>query len=178
MDIKSRYTKIIEVLQKGHRFLEPLTTQQLEYLSSQLETADSQQLKQIFCILDNTRTASLSLQRPLIDFLKRTDVSADLIIFALDATRKHVIDASWKVGKRLQADYLIAIQNMLQRNNPETLEWTLRVIEECGSQSIFFRRDVNNVRPSFFKLYNKHNRAVLELCEYLERRWSRGDRKD
>lgn len=173
MDIEKRYQDIIDALKKGHRYLEPINKEHLATLSEAIHnTEDDEQLKKIFCILDNTQSNCREMAEPLISFLKKDSVSVDLKVYALEATRKHIIDGHFKNGRRLPGEYLMALKGLLKQKDPELLEWTLRVIDECGSQSIFFREDVKNIRPSFFKIYNKHYRAILQLCEYLERRWS------
>lgn len=173
MDINLKYQEIIEQLKQGHRYLKPLDKNDVQILNDALNSEiDSEQIKKIFCILDNTQTNAIELKDSIIKMLENSNINDEIKIYALEASRKHIIDSYFKRGKRLPGEYIMCLQKLLESKNPELQEWTLRTIDECGSQSIIFRETVKKIRPRFFKIYNKHYRAVLQLCEYLERRWS------
>jgi hypothetical protein len=100
------------------------------------------------------------------------DLSDRLIVFTLNCSRKHIIGARFQKGHRLSFEYLEALKKHLHSKSPEVQEWTLRTIEECGNQGVYFLREFDKIKPPPWKWFNSHQRAVREIIALLERRWS------
>ena len=176
MNIEETYQKILANLDGSSRSLLRYTPAELEYLSQCLERDDlvknALELEQILCLLDHSATDHSAWEKPILKLLEQ-DMAPRLIIFALNCSRKHIIQARFKKGQRLHFDYLQILKKLLFSNSPEVVEWTLRTIEECGNQGVFFLQDFDKIKPPPWKWFNAHNRAIREIITLLERRWSR-----
>jgi hypothetical protein len=95
-----------------------------------------------------------------------------LIVFAMNCARKHIIDARFQRGQRLDYEFLELLKKLLFHSNPEVVEWTLRLIESCGNQGVYFLKEFDKIKPPPWKWFNAHQRAVREIITLLERRWS------
>lgn len=115
--------------------------------------------------------ADRSFELPLTHLLSAS-LPPEQIVDLLDGVRKHVIQARLKDGDRLDHSILQPLENLLRNPHPEVIEWTLRTIEECGPQGVYFKSHLPRLRPSVFSLWRAQNRTILELVTLLERRWS------
>jgi hypothetical protein len=177
MDIEAHYQKIIEGLEKGSRALIRFSPQELEELAQLFQQQLSDQIndvafEKILCLMDHSAVDSPLFGPSLLEALSRK-LSPRQTIFALNCARKHIIQAHFKKGQRLEYDFLKILQSLLYSSSPEIVEWTLRTIEECGSQGVYFLPDFAKIKPSPWKWFNAHQRAVIEIITMLERRWSR-----
>ncbi len=176
MDIDQVYQSILNKLSGDSRSLIRYSPSELEFLSttfaSALTSGDLEAIEKVLCLMDHSAADHSPWEDLLIQGLKQ-DLPPRLIVFHLNCSRKHVIQARFKKGHRLHFDYLQVLQKLLLSPSPEVVEWTLRTIEECGNQGVFFLKDFDRIKPPPWKWFNAHHRAVRELITMLERRWSR-----
>jgi len=175
MNLDEKYLEVLAALERGDRYQKPLSPDDILYLKNKLEEftqLDSKKLNKILCIMTNTATFIQDLEPKLIKIIQAQQTRPESIIYTLNCARKHIIAAQFRQGKRLSADFLDSLMGLLTHHDPEVVEWTLRTIDECGSQAILFRAKLKEIRPSIFKLFNRHQRAILEIIEHLERKWS------
>lgn len=163
-------------LLQGGRGLTKFSEEDLDLLEHELERFSVGQqdwgyLADILFLLDHSTITDRRFEPGLISILKRHELDKDILIFALNASRKHIITARFKSGTRLDYTFLEPMQRLLYHPEPEVVEWVLRTIEECGNQGVYFLKDLDKIKPSPFKLFNKHYRAVREIIALLERRW-------
>jgi hypothetical protein len=181
MDLDERYRKIMKGIQQGHRGLTRFTAPETEELEHLLRTTfqekKTSELEKVLCLIDHSSVPHQGFEPDLISVLK-SDVPDHLIIFALNAARKHILQARFNKGKRLEFDLLEALKRLLHHPNPEVVEWTLRTIEECGNQGVYFLSEFDKIKPGPWKWFNAHQRAVRELITLLERRWRRFEKPD
>lgn len=172
MDLNARFEEIISTLSKGHRYLKPLDENQREFLVKQLDAkSEQEELKKTFCIIENTCDHCAEFETPLIHLLKEIE-HKELLIHALNGARRHIITRRQKEGKRLEGNFLVALEKLLEHSDPEVLEWTLRTIDECGGQGIYFKSKLQKVLPSLFSIFfNKHKKNTHEIMTMLEKRW-------
>jgi hypothetical protein len=174
MNISQKYQEIMQALERGDRYQKPLTIEECEIVLQKLQQTQnlsSTELDWVLCIAINTATFISNIEASLISIL-RTNKNNSTLVYALNCSRKQIIAAQFRQGRRLSPDFLDTLMLLIEHQDPEIVEWTLRTIEECGSQAIYFRAKLKTIRPSIFKLFNRHQRAILELTEYLERKWS------
>lgn len=180
MNIDELYQKTIESLEKGERALNRFTKDELgqlvEQLEAELKNQDTARLEKILCLVDHTATDDGRFGPAIREALSK-NLAPRLLVFALNCARKHVIQAKFKRGHRLDGEFLIILQKLLHSKEPEVVEWTLRTIEECGNQGVFFLRDLDKIKPAPWKWFNPHQRAVREIITMLERRWSRFEKQ-
>ena len=176
MDIESLYQKTISSLEEGSRALIRYSSQEIDELTQLFEAAllanDHTSLEKILCLVDHNAVDHSPWETPILEALNK-DLPPRLLIFALNCARKHIIQARFKRGTRLQFDFLETLKKLLFSPSPEVVEWTLRTIEECGNQGVFFLRDFDKIKPPPWKWFNQHQRSVREIIAMLERRWSR-----
>ncbi|GEM_PF-1608524 len=134
-------------------------------------------LKDILFLLDHSSVTDRRFEAGILALLKKHDLEPDLLIFLLNVSRKHIVTARFKDGQRLDFPFLEALQKLLYHKDPEVVEWVLRTIEECGTQGVYFLKDMDKIKPSVFKMVNKHFRAIREIIAMLERRWGAFERR-
>jgi hypothetical protein len=174
------YHHILTQLQQGSRGLVSFSTDEKEQLTlifnQTLEQNNSQDLEKILCLLDHCGSDHLPWEKPLLKTLGLR-LPPKLTVFALNCSRKHIIQARYKRGSRLTFEYLEILKNLLFSPFPEVVEWTLRTIEECGPQGVYFLREFDKIKPPPWKWFNAHHRAIREIIAMLERRWSRFEKR-
>lgn len=172
IDLDSHYQHILSELEKGHRGLVQFSPEELEELSQLLKSEDTsrESIVKTLCLVEFSAKMHLPFEESLIAFLNRTN-DGELLIHGLNASRKHIIEARFHRGSRLEFDFLETLKKLLYHSDPEIVEWTLRTIEACGPQGIYFQREFANIKPPVWKLFNSHQRAILEIMTLLERRW-------
>ena len=176
MDIESLYQKTISSLEEGSRALIRYSPLEIDELTQSFQAAllasDLPGLEKILCLVDHNAVDHAPWETPILEALNK-DLPPRLMVFALNCARKHIIQARFKRGTRLQFDFLETLKKLLFSPSPEVVEWTLRTIEECGNQGVFFLKDFDKIKPPPWKWFNQHQRSVREIIAMLERRWSR-----
>jgi len=176
MNIEETYQKIISGLEKGSRSLIRYSKEEMDELTKIFESSISKEnyelLEKVLCLIDHSAVDYSPWENAILKALGH-DLPPRLMIFALNCARKHIIQARFKRGARLEFDFLEVLQNLLFSKSPEVVEWTLRTIEECGNQGVFFLKDFDKIKPPPWKWFNQHQRSVREIITMLERRWSR-----
>lgn len=175
MNIDEVYASILRELELGHRAFRKYSSQEIEELLRALEVAvdpvNPQALEKVLCLLDHAQQPNQKFETGIIRTLN-LDLPDHLLVFALNASRRHIIQARFQKGHRLSFEYLEALKKLLYSRSPEVVEWTLRTIEECSNQGVYFLREFDKIKPPPWKWFNPHQRAVREIITLLERRWS------
>jgi hypothetical protein len=169
MDIQSTYQKIIQEIEEGNRGFIRLNRDDIDELN--LLLGQGVYLEEILCIIEHSFSSDLKFEKNLLKTLG-LPLSDHLLIFALNCGRKHIIEARFQRGQRLDFEFLEALKKLLHHPSPEVVEWTLRLIEGCGNQGVYFLREFDRIKPPPWKWFNSHQRAVREIIALLERRWS------
>ena len=109
MNIEELYQKTIQSLEKGERALNRFTKDELGelvvLLEQELRSENTEQLEKILCLVDHTATDDGRFEPAIIQALG-SDLPPRLIVFALNCARKHILQAYFKRGNRLQFDFL------------------------------------------------------------------------
>jgi hypothetical protein len=176
MDLEGHYRQIIEQISQGHRGLKRFSMEEQEQLSEFLTRAldgrDHQQLEKVLCLIEHSSQLNPGFG-PGLERSLSSELPDHLLVFALNCARKHIIEARFQRGQRLHYEFLEILKRLLHSPSPEVVEWTLRTIEECGPQGIYFRQEFDKIKPPPWKWFNAHQRAVREIIELLERRWGK-----
>lgn len=170
MNLEEIYQKILKEIESGHRGLVRLKDDELSELNALLGTTDYKELEKVLCVIEHSSGLYNKFEANLLKLLK-SDIPDQLIVFTLNSSRKHIVEARFQRGHRLDFEFLEALKNLLFHKNPEVVEWTLRLIEGCGNQGIYFLREFDKIKPPPWKWFNEHQRAVREIITLLERRW-------
>ena len=180
MNIDELYQKTITALERGDRALIRFNKDELselvERLEQEIKLEEGSGLEKILCLVDHAATDEGRFAPAIIEVLQR-NLPPRILVFAINCARKHIIQANFKRGHRLSGDFLIILKKLLYSKHPEVVEWTLRTIEECGNQGVFFLQDLDKIKPAPWKWFNPHQRAVREIITLLERRWSRFEKQ-
>lgn len=172
MNIEEIYQGILQDLSAGGRALRRYTPSELKDLETALqETTNDIELKKVICLVEHSMTFYPGFAAPLLEILKNNP-DTEILVFALNGARKHIVAYHQQQGKRLEYPFLEVLKNLLYSKHPEVVEWTLRTIEEIGAQGIFFKKELNNIKPPPWKWFNEHNRSIREIIAMLEMRWS------
>lgn len=175
------YRETIEKLRQGHRPQIKLTPELLTDLKGEWEkilaegtdkALQSETLKKILCILDNSQNSTAEFNELFIKTLKNIK-DHELIVYALSASQKHVVAESLKTGTMISFEYFEVLKNLIKDKNPEVKEWALRTIESLGPMSLRLKNEVLAAKPGLMKLFDKHQKASSQIIEYLENEWKR-----
>ncbi len=181
MNLDERYHKIMEGISLGHRGLTRFTPDEIEELFYLLklnrETKNTSNLEKVLCLIEHSTMPEQGFEMELLSLLN-SDFPDHIIVFALNASRKHILQARFNKGNRLEFDFLETLKRLLRHSNPEIVEWTLRTIEECGNQGVYFLSEFDKIKPAPWKWFNAHQRSVRELITLLERRWRRFEKPE
>lgn len=173
IQLEEIYTKILSEIEQGHRGLVRLTSIELDFLNTELERSldNSEKLKKVLCIVEHSATLYGPFEKNIIKVLT-SPLPETHLIFALNCSRKHIIEARFSRGQRLEYEFLETLRALLYHSNPEIVEWTLRTIEGAGNQGVYFLKEFDKIKPPLWKWFNSHQRAVVEIITLLQRRWS------
>ncbi len=175
------YRETILKLRQGIRPQIKITPELLGDLKTEWETIlkqgingdqESETLKKILCILDNSQNTTAEFNELFIKTLKEIK-DHELIVYTLSASQKHVIAESLKTGTMISFEYFEVLKSLIKEKNPEVKEWTLRTIESLGPMSLRLKNEVLAAKPGFLKLFNNHQKASAQIIEYLENEWKR-----
>lgn len=167
-DLSALYQDIRARAARGERALAKLTPPVLAQLA-RLAQAPRTRLEALFVLAHATHPAR-ELEAPLLA-LAPAELSSEEAIWLLNCYRKHIIQGRFKDGDRLEHAFLELLRQWLFHRDPQVQEWVLRTIDECGAQGIVFRRDVAKIKPGLWRAFRAHNRTLIELATYLERKW-------
>jgi hypothetical protein len=173
MNLNETYTHILKEIELGHRALIRLSAQDLEDLDLLLRDSlnNPPELEKVLCVVEHSSTLYGKFEKNLLLVLN-SPIPDSLIVFGLNCARKHIVEARFQRGQRLEFDFLELLKKLLYHPNPEVVEWALRLIESCGNQGVYFLKEFDKIRPPPWKWFNAHQRAVREIITLLERRWS------
>lgn len=181
MNLEARYNEIMTNLREGNRglvrFSADETDELLRLLREFREKKNSAELEKVLCLIEHSSMPQQAFEPELLAALN-SDLPDHLIVFSLNASRKHILQARFNKGHRLEYGFLESLKKLLHHKNPEIVEWTLRTIEECGNQGVYFLREFDKIKPAPWKWFNAHQRAVRELIELLELRWRRFEKSE
>lgn len=169
MDIHKIYQSILSEIGKGHRGLVRFSPAEVDELNRQL--VERKDLEKILCLIEHSSAPVPAFEKSLLDLLNSSP-GPQILIYALNCARKHIVDARFQRGVRLEFDFLETLRKLLHHPEPEVVEWALRLIEGCGNQAVYFLREFDRIKPPPWKWFNAHQRAVREIIALLERRWS------
>ena len=178
MSIDELYSETIEKLKKNIRPQIKLTPELILELKTHwhgallLAVPDESKLKKILCILDNTQNMTSEFNDQFILTFEKVR-HHDLLIYVLAASQKHVIGEALRSGNMISSSYFEHLKTLLKTKNPEVLEWTLRTIECMGPMSMRLKKEVREVKPSFLKMFNTHQKSALQIAELLEKQWKK-----
>lgn len=175
INVQERYLEIISRLKAGKRAIFKATESEMACFHSELETAIKDQnanaIEELFCILSNTQQKDLRFEESLLVYLSKPEsLSTDQIIMALSVVRKHIIEAKQINGMRQDIKLLQILEKLLYSPEPEVVEWSLRLIEEMGSQAAYFKRHFVKIMPGLIT-FNKHKKNIKELVFILDNRF-------
>ena len=178
MNLEKEFNSTIEKLKNNERPLLKYTSIQFEELNNTwtnlLSNENYSELFKVFCLLDNTQNYSDIFSE---NIFKTFDLTSDpqVIIYNLSAASKHIIAYNHQLGNRAPHDLVMKLKELLSHRDPEVLEWTLRTIEQLGSQALFLKDDIIKSRPGILAIFDKHKKASKQIIEMLEKRWAPRD---
>ncbi|WP_372655026.1 hypothetical protein [Halobacteriovorax sp.] len=175
MDLNTEFNRVIKKLQNDERPLTKYSEEEFQKLNSiwteLLEKKNFNDLPKVYCLLDNTQNYSNIFTENIYQTFEQIS-DPELIVFNLSAASKHIIAYHHKKGERVPFELIEVLKGLLKNKDAEVLEWTLRTIEQLGSQAIFLKDDIIQSKPGILSLFDKHKKASKQIIEMLEKRWS------
>ena len=98
MDYNTKYSEIINSLESGNRYLNKLNDEEILWLVSNItHKQDAETLEKLLCVIVNTQTETTKFASAILEILN-SNQPADIIVYALNASVKHIISAKAKQG--------------------------------------------------------------------------------
>lgn len=169
MDIDQTYQKILNEISLGHRGFIRLSSDDIEFVENRL--IQGPDLEKLLCIVEHSSMPLSKFEKRILALMGE-NLPPNLLVFTLNCARKHIIEARFQKGQRLDFEFLELLKRLLYHKSPEVVEWTLRLVEGCGNQGVYFLKEFDKIKPPPWKWFNAHQRAVREIIALLERRWS------
>lgn len=175
-DIDKKYQETLSLLKEGKRPLIKLDTSELEQLAHHWNDLNKREADQaeyfpVLCIADHLTQSHESLITPLVYILENRQ-EENLLIYTLTASFKIIIEDCQKKNERIPFNFLNALKKPLAHQSWEVLEWTLRVVDQLGPQSILLKPETLARKPGLLHKLNPKIKNIFELLKMLERRWS------
>lgn len=175
MNIDQIFEKTINDLKQEKRPLHPFSPedhQELKaYWHEQLAQQNLKEINKVLCLLEHSQTYSSECDELFIRSLKEIQ-DTQTLVFLLSASAKHIVTRSQRDGQRIAFAFIEALKELLSHQDPEVLEWVLRVIDQLGNQALILRPEIIKQKPSLLSVFNKHKKNSRMIIEMLEKRWS------
>ncbi len=175
MELNTEFNRVIKKLQNDERPLTKYSPEEFEQLNTiwrnLLKEEKYEDLPKVYCLLDNTQNYSDVFTENIYQTFSQL-TNPELIVYNLSAASKHIIAFHHKKGERVPFELIETLKELLKNKDAEVLEWTLRTIEQLGSQAIFLKDDIIKSKPGILSLFDKHKKASKQIIEMLEKRWS------
>ena len=175
MDIDAKYQETLELLKAEKRPFIKLNDEQLQQLAQlwnelNSRTAPEAEFFPVLCLADHLTRSHQALNSPLIFTLEHRK-EENLLVYSLSASFKIIVEECIRQNERIPFAFLKALKNPLAHESWEVLEWSLRVIDQLGAQSLFLKNEVLARRPNLLQKLNPKTKNIAELINTLERRW-------
>lgn len=169
------HATLISRLQNGERPHLEFDTTLLEEISlkwtNALEHSSHSEIDAIMCVLEHARHPSDRFDDLFFLTLEK-DLPKNQLIFTLGASWKHMLGRWSRSGDRLPMRYLEILRKFLNHPEMELKEWSLRTIDQVGPQGRLLKDDILAAKAGWRGLFNPHAKAVTQLAQMLEKRWS------
>lgn len=175
-DINTKYKETMELLKEGKRPFIRLNDEELEHLASHWNELNERSAHEddylpLLCLADHLTRSHKALNKPLIYTLENRK-EENLLVYSLSSSFKIIIEECIRQNERIPFNFLNALKTPLTHESWEVLEWSLRVVDQLGQQSIFLKQEVLSRRPGLFQKLNPKVKNIFELINMLEKRWS------
>lgn len=168
------YTQTLEKLKNHQRPLikidKALEDDLCHKWSQALEQKDFFSVQKVLCLLDNTQNSSGAFEELFARSLEEIQ-DPKMSVLILGSSTKHMIVHAQKEGRAIDSRFTRAVLSLLKTQDPEVLEWVLRVLEQYGPQSLRFKKEILEVKPGPLAFMNQHKKNAKQIIELLEKRW-------
>ena len=172
-DLDAKFNETIAALQKGERPRYQYQVEEVRHLIQKWEENFHRpnELAKVICLVDHTYGDHGEWEEVIIKTLTEHPDN-QILIHTLGITHRQVIGRRYRLGERLPYSFLKSFEGLLETQDAELLEWTLRTIEQMGSQSIMLKEKVLKRKPGILRVFNQHLKNGHEIIEMLEKRWT------
>lgn len=174
MDFEKTYQDIIQNVKAGGRGQIKLSSSDYDFLKQKLSS--KLDLTKCLRLLSCDTGFNQNLTSELLAILDNGPDTEEIIL-CLMCLKHHHINGRARLGERVDSKVLEALDRLLSHENAEVVEWVLRVIDDMGSQSLYFAKKVKALKPGrMAMLLNHHKRNTFEIINLLESKWGKYDR--
>ena len=128
--------------------------------------------RETLCVICHLSSPTPKLSDQLIKHLN-PNYPNDIQIFVLEAIQKHILDSRMLTGDRLSSNFLTTFNEYLQKAPKKTMHFIIGIIENSGSQGIYFRKTLQSIKWSIFDAFRSENRSSITRIDELEKRWQK-----
>ena len=73
----------------------------------------------------------------------------------------------------LSGDFLQMFNRYLEKAPKGALFYAIGIVENCGSQAIYFRETLKNLKWGFIDAFKKEHRETIARIDFLESNWQK-----
>ena len=179
MDINGLYEETLLGLRSKKRVRHLFSEKEFHYLKAEwgyaLSRQDFKRIQKILCLIEHSKDICDlfdSLFVRTLEHLQESNSNTQLIVLALGASWKPIVDRSHKTGDRINSQFIEILRNLLSHRCPEVLEWTLRTIDQIGGQAMCLKGDIIKAKPGLERFFSKEKRVCHQIIGMLLKRWS------
>ena len=179
MDIDGLYDKTLSGLRSKKRIRHSFSEKEFHHLKTEwslaLSRQDFQCIQKILCLIEHSKDICSFFDLLFVqtlDSLQKSNSNKQLIVLALGASWKPIIDRSHKTGDWIDNQFIEILRNLLSHPSPEVLEWVLRTIDQIGGQAMCLKHDIIKVKPGPGRFFSKEKRVCHQIIGMLLKRWS------
>lgn len=169
-ELSDLYNNLVADLNDQKRGQVSLTHTQIAQVGSILlrDPVDNKTMQMSLCLLSHCIHPIEILDDELLILLS-TLKNVDLLVMALGTFEHIVLQRKARNADRILPKEISALRDLLLFENLEVVEWSLRLIEGLGAQSIHFKKDlIGWKRPNFIQNpFDPHYKAIKSLILYI-----------
>jgi len=169
--IHDTYEHIISQLKQNIRPRIPNTPELLDALERELENTTTPS-EATLCVVSHLANPNKAIGNLLVRIIS-SSLPTEIQIFILDGIQKHILDERMISGDRLDSSFLMTFNTYLETAPKPALHFAVGIVENCGSQSIFFRNTLKAIQWGFMDAFKQENRSTITRIEALEKRWQK-----
>ncbi len=157
------YQELLMKLQTNPR---PRLKLDAEILKEALQKVDQRAL----ILLNYSHDLLPAYQEDLFQLLE-IQTNPDILVSALTASHRHLLDDLKRKGDRIPVRYLLIIKRLLSMQDLTIREWSLVTIEMLGNQAFGLKEELKKLRPHRH-LFSAQKKRINQLLFKLQKRWS------
>ncbi len=127
-------------------------------------------LRKVLCLCEFSSNFHKIFEEIFISGIEE-ETNSEFKILYLGIVLNQIIPHYQRNGEKLPKTFLDELVKLINDENLEVIEWSLRVIESTSRQSFAIKEEIIKARPGLFRRFSKHGKNINELINLIESYW-------